>query len=151
MHEPELLILDEPLQGLDPAGIDAIGAVLVEQATPGCCVLFSSHQLDLVEDLCEAVVIIDHGRLVVTGTVDDLATQRRTTAGGAGGGRPGAVWARAVAGVTVSEVAGGAVRLVLDEGTDSQSVLHAAMAAGRVTEFTFERRRLSEVFRESLT
>ena len=63
VHGPELLVLDEPLAGLDPAGIDAIGEVLVEQARAGCCVLLSSHQLDLVEDLCELVTIIDHGTL----------------------------------------------------------------------------------------
>jgi hypothetical protein len=50
----------------------------------------------------------------------------------------------------VSEVAGGAARLVLDDGVDSDLVLRAAMAAGRVTEFSFGRRRLSEVFREAL-
>ena len=75
VHEPEVLVLDEPLAGLDPSGIDAIGQVLVEQAQAGCCVLFSSHQLDQVEDLCEEVVIIDHGRLVVSGPVDDHETQ----------------------------------------------------------------------------
>ncbi len=150
IHSPELLVLDEPLTGLDPAGIDAIGEVLVEQAKAGCCVLFSSHQLDLVEDLCEAVTIIDHGHMVVSGRVDDLAA----------GGRPrlvvrveedrDAAWARSLAGVHVSEVSGGAARLVLEEGVDSQAVLKAAMAAGRVTEFVFERRRLSEVFRDAL-
>ena len=61
VHDPELLVLDEPLSGLDPAGIDAIGQVLVDQARDGCCVLFSSHQLDQVEDLCDQVTIIDHG------------------------------------------------------------------------------------------
>ena len=54
------------------------------------------------------------------------------------------------AGVTISEVAGGEVRLVLDDAVDSDAVLRAAMAAGRVTEFVFARRRLSEVFREAL-
>ncbi len=150
VHDPELLILDEPLSGLDPGGIDAIGAVLVEQAHAGCCVLFSSHQLDLVEDLCELVTIIDHGRLIVTGSVDDLATSGpRRLVVRVEGDRDG-LWARALAGVTVSEVDAGAARLVLDESVDSESVLRAAMAAGRVTEFSFERRRLSEVFREAL-
>nr|MBW4079341.1 ATP-binding cassette domain-containing protein [Acidobacteriota bacterium] len=51
LHDPELLILDEPLAGLDPSGIDAIGEVLTERARSGRCVLFSSHQLDQVEDL----------------------------------------------------------------------------------------------------
>jgi ABC-2 type transport system ATP-binding protein len=74
VHDPEVLVLDEPFSGLDPTGIDAMGEVLVEQARTGRCVLFSSHQLDLVEDLCESVAIIDRGRLVARGTVDELAT-----------------------------------------------------------------------------
>jgi ABC-2 type transport system ATP-binding protein len=150
VHGPDLLILDEPLAGLDPTGIDAIGDVLVEQARAGCCVLFSSHQLDLVEDLCDVVTIIDHGRLVVSGRVDDLATSgpRRLVVRVEGVRDAG--WAHQITGVTVSEVDRGALRLVLDESVDSESVLRAAMAAGRVTEFVFERRRLSEVFREAL-
>ena len=150
VHGPELLVLDEPLAGLDPTGIDVIGDVLVEQARSGCCVLFSSHQLDQVEDLCEAVTIIDHGRLVVTGTVDDLATSGPRRLVVRVEGNRDASWARGIAGVTVSEIDGGAARLVLDESVDSESVLRAAMGAGRVTEFVFERRRLSEVFREAL-
>lgn len=150
VHSPEVLILDEPLAGLDPTGIDAIGAVLVEQARSGCCVIFSSHQLDQVEDLCESVTIIDHGRLVVAGRVDDLASSgTRRLVVRVEGDRDGS-WARVVAGVTVSEVDGGAARLVLGESVDSEAVLRAAMRAGRVTEFVFERRRLSEVFREAL-
>ncbi len=150
VHGPELLILDEPLAGLDPAGIDAIGDVLAGQARSGCCVLFSSHQLDLVEDLCETVTIIDHGRLVVTGRVDDLATSGSRRLVVRVDGDRDAAWARQLTGVKVSEVDRGAVRLVLDESADSESVLKAAMGAGRVTEFVVERRRLSEVFREAL-
>jgi ABC-2 type transport system ATP-binding protein len=150
VHDPEVLVLDEPLAGLDPTGIDVIGQVLVEQAHSGRCVLFSSHQLDLVEDLCESVAIIDHGRLVASGTVDELAVSgaRRLTVR-VEGDRLGA-WARAIPGVMVSEVDGGEVRLVLDDSTDSDVVLDAARQAGRVTQFVFERRRLSEVFREAV-
>ena len=150
LHDPELLVLDEPLAGLDPTGIDAISAVLVDQARAGCCVLFSSHQLDLVEDLCDVVTIIDHGRLVVSGTVDELVTAGSQRLVVRVEGDRDAAWAQALPGVTVSEVAAGAARLVLDDGVDSDLVLRAAMAAGRVTEFSFGRRRLSEVFRESL-
>jgi ABC-2 type transport system ATP-binding protein len=150
VHGPELLVLDEPLAGLDPTGIDAIGAVLVEQAHSGCCVLFSSHQLDQVEDLCESVTIIDHGRLVVSGRVDDLETSGPRRLVVRVEGDRAAAWARELPGVALSEVNAGAARLVLDENVDSDSVLRAAMAAGRVTEFVFERRRLSEVFREAL-
>ena len=149
-HNPDLLVLDEPLSGLDPTGIDAIGQVLVDQARNGCCVLLSSHQLDLVEDLCDRVTIIDHGRLVISGTVDELATSgARRLQARVEGDRTGD-WARGLAGVTVSELVGGAVRMLLKDDVDSDIVLQAAMKAGRVTEFTFARRRLSEVFREAL-
>ena len=150
VHDPEVLVLDEPLSGLDPTGIDAIGEVLVDQARAGCCVLFSSHQLDLVEDLCEQVTIIDHGRLVVSGTVDELAeggTRRLVVR--VDGDRE-ADWADGLPGVTVSQVSGGEARLVLAPGVESDQVLRTAMAAGRVTQFSFERRRLSEVFREAV-
>jgi len=150
IHEPELLVLDEPLAGLDPTGIDAIGEVLVERAREGCCVLFSSHQLDQVEDLCEAVTIIDHGHLIVSGKVDDLATSGPRRLVVRVEEDRDAVWARSLPGVTISEIDGGAARLVLEESVDSQSVLQTAMGAGRVTEFVFERRRLSEVFRGAL-
>jgi ABC-2 type transport system ATP-binding protein len=145
-----LLVLDEPLAGLDPTGIDVIGQVLVEQAQAGRCVLFSSHQLDLVEDLCEQVTIIDHGRLVVTGTVDELASSGARRLVVRVEGDREASWARRLPGVSISQVAAGEARLVLDDSVDSDTVLRAAMRAGRVTEFSFARRRLSEVFREAL-
>ena len=151
VYDPDLLILDEPLSGLDPAGIDAMSEVLTSQARAGKCVLLSSHQLDQVENLCQSVVIIDHGRLVTAGTVDDLTTRgRRRLVVRVAGDRDGD-WARALPGVTLSEVDAGAVRLVLDATADSQRVLQAAMAAGPVTEFTVRRRSLSEVFREEVS
>lgn len=95
-------------------------------------------------------MIIDHGRLVVTGTVDDLTSRGRLRlVVRVAGDRDGA-WARELIGVTVSEIDRGAVRLVLDPSADSETALKAAMAAGRVTEFAVQRRRLSEVFREAL-
>lgn len=150
VHDPEMLILDEPLSGLDPPAIDAVGEVLVDRARAGCSVLLSSHQLDMVEDLCERVTIIDHGRLVVSGSVDDLTTsgQRRLVVR-VEEDRDGA-WARDIDGVEISELDRGAVRLLLDETVDTQKLLDAAMRAGRVTEFTLARRRLSEVFREAM-
>src|ERR1700722_20851225 len=72
VHDPALLGLDEPFSGLDPGGIDDMSAILKERAAAGVTVLFSSHQLDLVEDICEAVAIIYRGRLVVSGAVSDL-------------------------------------------------------------------------------
>ena len=72
VHGPELLVLDEPFSGLDPVGVDVLSGVLRELADEGVPVVFSSHQLELVERLCESVVIINNGRLVASGRVEDL-------------------------------------------------------------------------------
>ena len=149
VHDPELLVLDEPLAGLDPGGIEAVMEVLRERVRAGCSVLLSSHQLDLVEDLCESVVIIDRGRLVVTGRVDDLATSGPEELVVRLDGVPDPAWAAALPGVTVLDAGASGVRLRLDEGVDRQAVLAAAMRAGPVSEFGLVRRKLSEVFREA--
>ena len=72
VHDPELLVLDEPFSGLDPIGIATMTEVVRERAAAGVGVVFSSHQLDLVEDVCEDVVIIARGRIVAAGGIDEL-------------------------------------------------------------------------------
>ncbi|MGZ6674010.1 MAG: ABC transporter ATP-binding protein, partial [Solirubrobacteraceae bacterium] len=67
VHDPVALVLDEPFAGLDPLGVDALAAVIGDLARDGTAVMFSSHQLDLVEDVCQDVVVIDHGRVVMQG------------------------------------------------------------------------------------
>ena len=76
VHEPELLVLDEPFSGLDPVGVETMSSVLADQARHGVPVLFSSHQLALVEQLCDAVTVIADGRAVATGPVDELLRGR---------------------------------------------------------------------------
>ena len=153
VHDPALLVLDEPFSGLDPGGVDALGEALAERAAAGVAVLFSSHQLDLVEHLCEDVVVVDGGRAVAAGRVDELTTATGRLVVEVDGDRAGA-WAGALAGpgagVRVAENEGGRLRLVLGDGVDPQAVLAAAQAAGPLRHFSFERRRLSEVFREAV-
>ncbi|HZN14464.1 MAG TPA: ATP-binding cassette domain-containing protein [Acidimicrobiales bacterium] len=150
VHGPELLVLDEPFSGLDPVGIDSLSAVLHEEANNGATVVFSSHQLDLVEHMCESVAIINRGRLVATGTVDDLTTAGPTRlqvqVAGDGDGK----WARALRGVEVVENDDGRLRLLLKGRTKSETVLRAAEKAGTLRHFSIDRRRLSEVFREAV-
>jgi ABC-2 type transport system ATP-binding protein len=149
IHEPEVLILDEPFSGLDPVGMDAMADVLRQRAADGAIVLFSSHQLDLVEHLCESVAVVNRGRVVCAGRVTDLTTAGRRLVVEVAGTSDSS-WAEAVPGVQLSSVDSGRLRLSLDDGTDAQTVLDAARAAGAVTHFAFERRRLSEVFREAV-
>jgi ABC-2 type transport system ATP-binding protein len=147
---PEVLILDEPFSGLDPVGVDSLAAALLDQVRTGVPVVFSSHQLELVERLCDSVGILARGRLVATGTVEEL--RRRES------GRllrivvPDAAphWAAELAGVrVVSEQAGDTV-LELSPDTDDQSVLAAALRTGRVTHFAWQQPTLVELFREAV-
>jgi ABC-2 type transport system ATP-binding protein len=77
VHGPRLLVLDEPFSGLDPVGVDVLSEVLLTEVRErGVPVVFSSHQLDLVERLCDAVAIVRDGRLVASGGIDELREQR---------------------------------------------------------------------------
>ena len=151
VHDPELLVLDEPFSGLDPGGVDDMSGILAERAAAGVTVLFSSHQLDLVEDLCEAVAIIHHGRLVVSGPVADLERGERPRLAVRVAGDGDGAWAREI-GADLGEIEAvrpdGTVLISLTKGADSQRVLDLARTAGPVEHFTFEARRLSEVFRQ---
>jgi len=146
VHDPDLLVLDEPFSGLDPAGVDELGRTLASRATSGTAVLFSSHQLDLVERMCHRVVIVDAGRVLAAGTVDELRDRfpRRLRVEVAA---PPA-WASNVRGATVVEQDDDGVVLVLDEGTSPQTVLDAATAAGPLLHFGFEDESLSDMYLE---
>jgi ABC-2 type transport system ATP-binding protein len=150
VHDPDLLVLDEPFSGLDPGGIDDMSAILAERAAAGVTVLFSSHQLDLVEDICEAVAIIHRGRLVVSGLVADLRRgDHPRLAVRVTGDRTGG-WSAGIGSAigTVDSVrADGTAEISLTSTADSQTILDLARAAGPVEHFAFEDRSLSEVFR----
>jgi ABC-2 type transport system ATP-binding protein len=147
---PEVLILDEPFSGLDPVGVDALAEALAEQCRRGVPVVFSSHQLDLVERLCDAVGILARGRLVASGTVAELraAEADRLLRVVVPDAVPG--WAGSLPGVrTVSERAGDTL-LQLDPHVDDQQVLAAALRTGRVAHFAWREPTLVELFREAV-
>jgi ABC-2 type transport system ATP-binding protein len=148
VSRPEVLILDEPFSGLDPIGVDSLAEALLGQASDGVPVVFSSHQLDLVERLCDSVGILARGRMVATGTVEDL---RRREAGRllrvvAPDAAPH--WATVLTGVRVVSERAGDTLLELAAGADDQSVLAAALRTGRVTHFAWQQPTLVELFRE---
>ncbi|MEE8421686.1 MAG: ATP-binding cassette domain-containing protein [Dehalococcoidia bacterium] len=151
LHDPELLVLDEPFTGLDPLAVETLGEVVTEQAARGTAVVFSSHHLDLVEGLCEDVVIIHRGSIVLEGTVSTLkaAAQRRhveievqSTNGS---------WLPDGEAFEVVERRGDRVRLIVDRDADIESLLALARRAGTVIHFSFEPPRLSELFMEAVS
>jgi len=152
VHDPAVLVLDEPFSGLDPIAVDVMSEVLRDACDRGVPVLFSSHQLDLVERLCDRVGIVAHGSMVACGSVEQLR------AGGPGRlvvdapqAAPG--WARGVPGVLREsrEPRGGSgssrTVLELSPDADDQAVLRAALATGPVREFRRRRPSLAELFR----
>jgi ABC-2 type transport system ATP-binding protein len=152
VHDPELLVLDEPFSGLDPGGIDDMSAILAERAAAGVTVLFSSHQLDLVEGLCEAVAIIYRGRLVVSGPVADLRRGDRPRLAVRITGDPAGEWAAGLdpaVGTVESVRADGTAEISVTSAADSQVILDLARSAGPVEHFAYEDRSLSEVFRQA--
>ena len=145
VHDPEVLVLDEPFSGLDPIGVDAVAAVLADRAASGATVLFSSHQLDLVQHFCRSVAIVARGRLVATGTVEELtAGDGRTFEVAVDGPMPD------LPGVTVSAGEHGRMQLDLAPGVDEHDTLARLTAAARVSYFAAARRPLSSVFRSAV-
>ncbi|NII42502.1 ABC-2 type transport system ATP-binding protein [Curtobacterium flaccumfaciens] len=145
-HRPEVLVLDEPFSGLDPMAVDTVLGVLRETAADGVPVLFSSHQLDVVERLCDDVVVIAGGRIRASGPQDEL----RRNAGPAAWEilvADDVAWLRDEPGVTIRAFDGGYALFEADESV-AQGVLQRAVARGPVASFGPRVPRLSEVFAE---
>ncbi|WP_263117758.1 ATP-binding cassette domain-containing protein [Cellulomonas fimi] len=149
VHDPEVLILDEPFSGLDPMAVDVVLGVLSEYAAQGVPVLFSSHQLDVVERLCDDVVVIAGGQIRAAGGREELRERYaepryEITSGGDMG------WLRTHSGVRVQEFDGGYAMFDADEAT-AQQVLRTALDAAPVQSFSPVRPRLAEIFRDIVT
>ncbi|HEU5084167.1 MAG TPA: ATP-binding cassette domain-containing protein [Acidimicrobiales bacterium] len=149
VNEPELLVLDEPFSGLDPLAMAMMADLLAEVAAAGATVLFSSHQLDLVEDLCEDVVIVDHGRVVLSGTLDELraSVPERFVDIRHRGAAP--AWS-ALPSVEVVEEEAGAVRLRVGRDADVDAVAAIARRTPEIISFSYEPPTLSELFRRAV-
>ena len=150
VNEPDLLVLDEPFSGLDPIGMGAMSELLRGVAAGGATVMFSSHQLDLVEDLCQDVVIIEHGRIVLAGELAELRAkvpQRFVDIRYRG---PVPDWSR-LASVTVIQARDGRARLRVDRATDLAAVVAAARDLPDLISFAYQPPTLSDLFRQAVT
>ncbi len=151
VHSPDLLVLDEPFSGLDPIGVETMAEVLKERAAAGAAVLFSSHQLDLVEDLCEEVAIINKGKVVKAGNVDeikDASPVRHLEIEIADGDES---MFTNLPGVVRSDTDGRRHRLSIDATVDVRPILRDALATGQIRRFIYSTPSLSEIFLEAVS
>ena len=150
VHDPDLLVLDEPFGGLDPIAVETMSDALREQAAQGKAVVFSSHQLDLVEDLCEDVVIIDEGRVVVEGRVTNLKDASpirhlELEVEGAADELLGTL-----DGVRSTQFDGRRHTVLIDADSDLRGFLARAQNAGRLRHFSYTTPSLTDLFREAV-
>jgi ABC-2 type transport system ATP-binding protein len=150
LHDPDVLLMDEPFVGLDPVNVALLKSAFLEMRDRGKTLVFSTHQLEQAEELCESVAIIDHGRIVTAGTTREVKRStghqvvRVATAGDGD-----LAWLRSLPHVTVTRPGVDYTELQVDAGTDPQAVLRAAMArGGDVLRFEVADSSLEEVFVE---
>jgi ABC-2 type transport system ATP-binding protein len=145
LHRPDLLILDEPFSGLDPVNMEVLKDAILELRRQGATILFSTHDMDVAERMCDFVLMIYQGRKVLDGTLDEVRQQfgADTVRVRLGGG--GFAFDR-LPGVARVNDFGRLQELRLEAGADPQAVLQALLAAGKVEHFEITVPRLHDVF-----
>lgn len=150
VHDPLVLLLDEPFSGLDPLGVETMSAALRDKAAEGVPVLFSSHQLELVERLCDRVGVVLNGSMVACGSVAELCGQSESSlyleVEGAA-----ADWPARIPGVKSYRAEGRGAVVDMRDGFDYARTVTGAMAAGKLVTLRRHRPTLTELFRSFVT
>jgi ABC-2 type transport system ATP-binding protein len=153
LHQPAVLLMDEPFSGLDPVNVAILKEAFVEMKARGATIVFSTHQMDQVEELCEAVVLIDHGRVLLSGPIREV---RRSTGRQivrlAVDGDTKLAWLGDIPGVRVVRPGQDYTELDVDPKIDPESVLRAALdrPGVRVTQFLIDDPSIEEIFIEKV-
>lgn len=151
LHDPDLLVLDEPFSGLDPTGVDNMKGILSEQTARGAAVLFSSHQLDLVEDVCDDIAIIHDGVIARSGDLSEIrasAANRNVQILGL----DNSDWVTTAPGVVSHQYnsVSGVHELIVNDDVSAEDLLHHASAAGTVASFSYTLPSLEDIYRETV-
>jgi ABC-2 type transport system ATP-binding protein len=150
LHRPDVLLMDEPFTGLDPVNLSLLRDAFLELRDEGRTIIFSTHQMEAAEALCESLAIVDHGRLVAGGTLGELkrTSQARTVRLGIEG-EILPTWLTSIDGVVAVRPGAGFTELELRAGTEPRDVLAAALARGAlVTRFEVAEPSLEAIFIE---
>jgi ABC-2 type transport system ATP-binding protein len=151
LHDPDVLIMDEPFTGLDPVNVRLLKEAFLEMKARGKTLIFSTHQMETVEELCETIAIVDQGRVVVSGTVRDVkrAMNRQVVRLATDGDDNGAAWLAELPGVEVTADRQDFLELRVPADQDPELILRRALERGdRVTRFEISDPSLEEVFVE---
>ncbi len=148
LHDPDVLLMDEPFTGLDPVNVALLRTAFLELAGRGKTLVFSTHQMEVVESLAGAIAIIDRGRLVTGGPIQEVRRQAgRPIVRLAVEGDPELAWTADLPGVRMVRPGPGVSELSVEPGCDPQSILRAALARGAtVTCFEIADASLEEIF-----
>ena len=148
LHDPEVLLMDEPFTGLDPVNVALLRETLLELRDDGRTLIFSTHQMETVEAMCESIAIIDRGRVVIGGPLRQIKREsgrRLLKLSVDDDHRLG--WLAAVPGARILRPGIDRTEIELDEDTDPSDVLAAAVAAGaRVSHFEVDDPSLEQIF-----
>ena len=144
LHEPDLIVIDEPFSGLDPVNTRLVKQIFEEQRTAGKTIIMSTHQMHQVEELCNRIVLINEGRTVLYGLVNDIKRNfagNAITLAGQGDFSP-------VPGVLETRQHNGTWQLALQAGTNPQTVLKQLMAreGSHITRFELAEPSLDDIF-----
>ncbi|HEX2625978.1 MAG TPA: ATP-binding cassette domain-containing protein [Candidatus Limnocylindrales bacterium] len=161
LHEPAVLLMDEPFVGLDPVNVALLKDAFAEMRSRGTTLIFSTHQMEMVEELCEAVALIDRGKLVLQGPIRDVkrSTGRRVVRlavdgnGASGNGTAAAApgWLAELQGVRLARAGNDYLELAVDRDVDPEVILREALQRGeRVTNFLIAEPSIEEIFIEKV-
>lgn len=147
VHSPDLLILDEPFAGLDPVAASTLVSIITEQVATGVSAVFSSHQLDVVQDICEHVTIVASGRTVATGEVSHLRTSSPTRLLDIGWADPTLQGQDLGVGVVLIDDPG-RLQVSVDATVEPSALISAAASRAEIASVSFEPPSLDQVFME---
>ncbi|HEY6330937.1 MAG TPA: DUF4162 domain-containing protein, partial [Blastocatellia bacterium] len=150
IHEPELLILDEPFSGLDPVSVSVLKSVMLDLKAQGKAIIFSTHQMEQVEQLCDDICLIDHSTKVLAGNLKEVKSRFGKNTVRLDYEGPDTFIDQNL--VKRLDRYPNYVEIVLREGADAQEILRGAVNAGiRINRFELVEPSLNEIFIESVT